>query len=211
MVNKVDTKVIQEHKLGDRAPCPIIFDPTGDSTTNLAKILNALDNRVKVKSISFEPTISQDTETDSGWDLPAKALVLDVVVLVETADSGVSLDVGLKSSETGGDADGFLDGVSLGSTGLVQGALTVTKTAGTNENYISAVSCTRGVLLRSLEYELGSDTGGDHGFVAYERKPYYAGSATAKSVTYTPKGGDLDSGKGKIYIVYADLSQAGEL
>ena len=211
MTNKVDTKTIQDHKLGDRAPCPLLFDPTGDSETHLAEILNALDNRVKVKSISFAPTISQDTETDSTWDLPAKALVLDVLVLVETADSGVTLDVGLKSSETGGDADGFLDGVSLGSTGLVQGVLSVTKTSGSNENYISAVTCTRGVKLRSLEYELGSDTAGDHGFVAYERMPFYAGSVTAKSITYTPKGGDLDSGEGKIYIVYADLSQAGEL
>jgi len=206
MVNKVDTVELQDHKVGDRAPCPILANTDGN-LTNLGQLLNALDNRVKVKVLSFGANAG---ENDTGWDLPAKAIVLDVIVVVETADAGETLDVGLLSTETGGDADGFLDGISLGSVGIVQGVLSITKTAGVNENYISAVSCTRGVLLRMLEFELGSDVAGDHGFVAYERVPHYAGAVTAKSVSYTGSA-TIDTGAGKIYIIYADLSQAGEL
>jgi len=206
MVNKVDTVELQDHKVGDRAACPLLVDTDGN-LTNLGQLLNALDNRVKVKVLSFGPNAG---ENDTGWDLPAKAIVLDVIVEVETADAGETLDVGLLSTETGGDADGFLDGISLGSVGIVQGVLSITKTGGVNENYISAVSCTRGVLLRMLEFELGSDVAGDHGFVAYERVPHYAGAVAAKSISYTGST-TIDTGAGKIYIIYADLSQAGEL
>jgi len=78
MVNKVDTVELQDHKVGDRAACPLLVDTDGN-LTNLGQLLNALDNRVKVKVLSFGPNAG---ENDTGWDLPAKAIVLDVIVEV---------------------------------------------------------------------------------------------------------------------------------
>lgn len=77
-------------------------------------------------------------EQDTGYDLPAGAVIFpwEMYVIVDTADTGITLEVGLLSSEGGGDADGFLDAVSVASTGYVQPAFTAT--AGTNSNYVSA-------------------------------------------------------------------------
>lgn len=65
-------------------------------------------------------------EKDTGWDLPAKSAVLNVYVDVRTAESTSgtkTIDVGLLSSESGGDTDGFLDGVSTATTGIKKGTL----------------------------------------------------------------------------------------
>lgn len=62
-----------------------------------------------------------------------KNVYLDVSTREQTATTK-TIDVGLLSSETGGDADGFLDGVSTASIQIVQGSLV-------------AGSVTRGALL----------------------------------------------------------------
>lgn len=65
-------------------------------------------------------------ETDTGVDLPSDAVVLGVMLNVITAEATgttKTIDVGLLSSETNGDADGFLDGVSVSATGWVKGTL----------------------------------------------------------------------------------------
>ncbi len=159
--------------------------------------LSAVGALVKVKKIAI--TASDGTEQDSGWDLPSKAIVLDVFLEVTTAESTgttKTLDVGLLSSETGGDADGFLDGVSTASTGLVRGVATIT--AGANENYFS--STTRGVLLASLTP--GSDAATDVG--TYYEKYHLSDSVTAKSVSYTAGSAQTEFA-GNIYIVYIEL------
>lgn len=64
------------------------------------------------------------TETDSGFDLPLHALVLPHPALrVQTVDATETLDVGILSSETAGDADGFLAAISVATAGLVQGLI----------------------------------------------------------------------------------------
>ncbi len=63
------------------------------------------------------------SETVTGFVEPANALILpNASVTVIDADSGITIDVGTLSSDSG-DADGFLDGISLASTGLVKGSL----------------------------------------------------------------------------------------
>jgi len=160
-----------------------------------------IPNVVRELVVAFTP---QTSETDAGIDLPSKAAILDVFVEVTTADSGITMDIGLLSSESGGDADGFLDGVSMASTGLVQGTVSVTKTAGANENYISAVSRTLGVLLADVESENGTDTAGDTGFCTVVRKAHLSDSVTAKSVSYTHSAG-ADTAAGYIHIIYIPL------
>lgn len=125
-----------------------------------------------------------DSEVDTGFDLPAKAVVLDCWVDVKTLEATgttKTIDVGLLSSETGGDADGLLDGVSTASAFIVQGTLT----NGT---------LTLGALLR--------DASGVS--VAYSRKNHLTDSVAAKSVSYT-LGSAHTEVVGEIHLLYAIL------
>jgi len=154
--------------------------------------------RCATASISSAPTGS---EQDAGIDLPAKAVVLDVLVDVTAAEvtgGTKTMNVGLLSSESGGDADGFLVGVSCASTGLKRGVATVT--AGGSETYFSAT--TRGALLGS--FVAGSDSAGDVGTV-YER-PHLSDSVTAKSISYTAGDSDWVEFRGTIVVLYVEVA-----
>ena len=161
--------------------------------TQIGKVDTREVGLVKVKRLSFTHNTS---ETDTGWDLPDSAIVLDAFVEVTTADSGITLNVGLLSSETGGDADGFIKGISVASTGLVAPGVTVT--SGSNEDYFSA--CTYGAFL--ADFTAGSDAAGDVG--TYARKLFASDSVTAKSVSYTCSAG-ADTAEGYIYIIYVEV------
>src|SRR5688572_17389996 len=126
--------------------------------------------------INSAPTGS---EQDTGVDIPAKCLVLDAYVDARTAEATgatKTLDVGLLSSESGGDADGFLDGVSVAATGVKTGAATYTD--GTSQNYISAN--TIGALLFSGL--VGADGAGTAGTI--NRRKHIC-NGTARSISYT--------------------------
>jgi len=154
--------------------------------------------RTKKLEITSTPTGS---EQDTGWNLPQSAIVFDVFVEVTTAEATggtKTLDVGLLSSETAGDANGLLDGVAVSATGIKQGAFTVTD--GTNQNYVSAN--TLGVML--FDGEIGSDAAGEAGVVA--RTPHVVTGSNAVSVTYTAGSVDFAEFRGSIHIVYADLT-----
>ena len=136
--------------------------------------------RVKRLDIVATPT---GAEQDTGWDLPAKSLVLDVWIDVTTAEATgttKTLDVGLLSSESGGDADGFLDGVSVAATGVKKGTLLNT-------------GQTLGALSRVDEDGAGG----------LSPEPHI--TATAKSVTYTAGSGNFAEFRGAIYVSYLEL------
>ncbi len=119
-------------------------------------------------------------EQDTGIDLPANAFVSEVLVNVKTAEvtgSTKTINVGILSSESGGDADGFIAGLSVASTGLKRPGATVT-TGGT-ETYFSAT--TRGALLS--DFLAGANVAGDVGTL-YE-KPFATSSITGKSISIT--------------------------
>ena len=140
--------------------------------------LGGMQLRVKKIPITSTPT---GAEQDTSFDLPSGAVVRDVLVDVTTAEATgatKTLDVGLLSSESGGDADGLLDGVSVAATGLVRGVATLT--VGSNETYFA--SSTRGALLATLV--AGTDVATDVG-TNYE-VPHLGDSVTAKSVTVEP-------------------------
>jgi len=202
----VDKVKLKETRIGKQAPCPLIAKADG-SHISLLDMLAALNNRIKVEKLPFT---ASPTEKDTGWDLPSTAVVIDVLVEVTTAEAGITMDVGLLSTETGGDSDGFLAGVSVASTGIFGGEFSITKTAGVNENYISAVKKTIGEMLSYLSYEYGSDVAGDHGYVVFAREVYPAARVAAKSISYTHSAG-ASAVKGNIYIIYFDLAEAGEL
>lgn len=176
----------------------------GTAVTATAAELNAVADqsvngallKVKQIAISAAPTGS---EQDTGWDLPAKSVVYDVFVDVTAAEvtgTTKTLNVGLLSSESGGDTDGFLDSVSVAATGIKRGVPTIT----TGSNEVFFASSTRGALLASLT--AGSDAAGDVG--TYYEKPHI--TATAVSVVYDADDSDWSEFRGTINIVYVELA-----
>lgn len=64
------------------------------------------------------------TETSTGFICPTKGIILPQGAGIEivTVDSGMTIDVGTLASDSG-DADGFIDGISLTTAGLVKATL----------------------------------------------------------------------------------------
>jgi hypothetical protein len=115
------------------------------------------------------PFSKNTSEKDTGIDLPAGILVRGWAVNVATAASGATLDAGILSTETGGDTDGFIDGASLASTGLVFPG-NVDATAANN---------TLGVLLVESDIKSADTT------ALYLSMPTpYKTDGTAKSIVY---------------------------
>ena len=141
------------------------------SDTTLAFLM-----RVKRLDISAD---FDNTEQDTGWDLPSSAVVYDVFLNVTTNDASQTIDVGTDGSGSN-DPDGFLDGASVNATGLVKGTL-------------ASGGQTRGALLRADESGAG---------VLVPEPDVTSGG---ESITYT--GSDTtNTMRGSIYIVYLDLS-----
>lgn len=81
-------------------------------------------SRQSVAVIPFSHTDSAATvEQDTGVDLPTGALVTGAAIQVVDIDATETLDVGILSSEAAGDADGFLNDVSVATAGVVKGTL----------------------------------------------------------------------------------------
>lgn len=118
------------------------------------------------------------TETDTGFDMPTDSALLPsgVGVYVSALHASKTIDVGILSSESGGDADGFIKAASLTLTGFVPAVPVAT--AGTSETYFS--STTLGALL--CDFLAGTDLDKDTGLA--NPKPYRS-NGTAKSISYT--------------------------
>lgn len=179
--------------------------PGGVSHTEALNKVNLPKHLVQKTAVFRVTYATGTTETDTTFDLPSNGLVREVLVNVLTAEATgttKTLDVGLLSSESGGDADGFLDGVSVAATGLVAAANTIT--TGANNTYFA--SSTLGVLL--MDKVAGEDTaaGGD-GVAA--RKPHLTSSVTAKSISITPGSNNFAELVADVYVVY-DVLEAVE-
>ena len=86
---------------------------------------------------------SSTSEINTGVNFAPNTMVQDVRVEVVTVASAITLDVGLLSSGTGGDADGFRKGVLLTTAGYVKDTAVIT--AGVSVAYVPA--STYGALL----------------------------------------------------------------
>lgn len=141
------------------------------------------------------PFTAAAAETDSGVDLPIGTLVKDAKIFVRTLDAGETLDVGLLSSETAGDADGFLDGISINLAGWVE---PTAFTVGSNETFLATE--TYGVLMGT--FLAGSDVATDVGTMW--GNGHHVTGANAQSVTHT---GSAAGAEGEIYL-FAKVVQA---
>ena len=128
-----------------------------------------------------------NSEIDSGIDLPQKSLVLpwvSIEVLTAEATGGTkTLTVGLLSSETAGDADGFMVGVSVATAGMIQPS-------------IADGAITYGALLYTE-----SGTGAD---VAYAPTPHAVTGANAVSISMTAGSNDFAELSAVVYIPYME-------
>jgi hypothetical protein len=174
----------------------LINDDKGNTASHLAVTpsVHLLPvNRSGVDKCLIFPMIfnSGGTEVDTGLDLPLDSLVYDARVEVVTVDSTETVDIGLLSTETAGDADGLVTAASVGTAGYPD---MITATAGGNETYLSAVHY--GALLGS--FLAGSDVAGDVG--TFLPKGKVVTGANAKSITYTPSTSDTFAGYGYVYF-----------
>jgi len=146
-------------------------------------VLGKTITRTLKYEIGAAPTGS---EQDTGIDLPAKCIVRDVFVDVTTAETTgatKTMNVGLLASESGGDADGFLVGISFVAAGLKKGTL------------ISSGQ-TLGALLRVDE----------SGSAALVPEPHLSDAVTAKSISFTAGSADWVEARGAIYVVIEEIA-----
>jgi hypothetical protein len=144
-----------------------------------ARIINAASGSYQGIYIVEFDIARASGETDTGFDFKSGDVIMSAWIDVQTAEATAStktIDVGLLSSESGGDADGILDGIVTSATGTIVGKATVT--TGSNTKFFA--STTRGVLLQ--DFQAGTDVDQDEG-VACSKE--HAISTTAVSLTYT--------------------------
>lgn len=147
---------------------------------------------VRIPVSATQAAAAAGTERDTGFDLKEGWVVLDTWLNVTTIDDTETVDVGTDSNDSG-DADGLIDGASLGTAGFVYPDAAVT--AGGTETYYSA--CTRGALL--ADYIVGSNVDQDYGL--YHKKPYQV--AADIDVTFTTSAG-TDTAVFDIFLLIFD-------
>jgi hypothetical protein len=121
---------------------------------------------------------------DTGIDIPAGMLVMDIFVDVTTNVGSSTIDVGFINAGESGDQDGLLDGLSCAAAGLSY-PLEYSTTDG---------NITLGVLLGTHIKSADSSA-----IYFMSRKPYVT-DGTIKSLVYTTSNDDI---AGNIYVVLA--------
>ena len=132
------------------------------------------------------------TETDTGFDLVTNSAVLPLGVGLDvtTLDATQTINVGILSGESGGDADGFIAAGSVAAAASVIAGNVVT--AGGTETYFS--STTLGALVN--DFLAGANVAGD---VGTTNPKAFICNGTAKSISYTLNSG-TDTAKGYLKI-----------
>lgn len=138
---------------------------------------------------------NNNVETDTGLDIPLHSYIHDVVVEVVTTDATETIDVGLLSSETEGDANGLVTLLPISTAGMIRLWGT---TDTTTEDYIS--TSYKGALLGigATGSVTATDCGqsGGPGHVILPSK--------AASLTYTCSAGS-DTGAGYIHVFFKQM------
>jgi hypothetical protein len=138
-------------------------------------ITNILDQTMVCPFSFASGTVA--SEYDTGLDFPTKTIIQPFPYInVNTADSGITLDVGLLTGESGGDADGFMALMSL--------------TAATTVVPKWAPTATIGALLRE-----------SNATTPAVLVPRHYPTASAVSLTFTVSSGG-DTGNGRIFVPY---------
>ena len=113
-------------------------------------------DRGNPQKVLVAPFSSLTVETDTGLDLPYGALVQNCLIEVVDVHSAKTIMVGILSSETAGDADGFVVATLLTTAGIIHPRL---YTAGSNDTFLATANS--GALLG--KFLVGADVVGDTG------------------------------------------------
>ena len=139
---------------------------------------------------------SDAAETDTGVDFNYDTYVHDVRVETVTVDAGETLNVGLLSTETSGDADGLSLLVAVSTAGYPTDTAVIT--GGSNIDYVPVT--TYGALL--VTAVTGSDAVVSNGGCSYIG--HIVTGANAQSITYTGSAGS-DTAAGYIHYFFTKL------
>jgi hypothetical protein len=144
------------------------------------------------------PFASEDytdaTEFDTGMEILEHAVIKHDGMGVYVNDVGAAdeMDVGLLSTESGGDADGFMDAILMTTAGYI--AAEVGFTVGASASYVDLtggdVEFTYGILMAGAGTKAavseGSNANTDEGFYLLKN---HIGDGTAKTICYTLTAG----------------------
>ena len=174
-----------------------------DGVTSTAAELNendlsAVGAAIKLKLLPLT-VVAAATEQDTGWDLPAKSLVLDVwldITTEETTGGTKTVDIGTLSTDSG-DADGFADAISVAAAGRINSEAVI---SGTGANAFWNTN-TRGALLSIFQQGAAGDA--DNGGI-YARIPCV--DPGSLSVTYTLGSDDFAELVANICILYVEIA-----
>jgi hypothetical protein len=125
-------------------------------------------------------------ELDTGIDFNQYAVISDVAIEPLILDSGETIDVGLLSSGTDGDADGFIDGKGVGTVGYYSVRKHDNTTYGfsSGASHYHAVDNVLGALLGTTIVGSGGDTQvGYHG--AIQEWDHFFHATQEQSLTWT--------------------------
>lgn len=126
------------------------------------------------------------TERDTGIDFDDHTFIHDVWVEVVTVDSTETIDVGILSSGTNGDADGLRDGVSLATAGYIADTAVITD-SGTID--YTPVSTYGALLVTAITGSAAIATNGGKSYIGH-----VVVSGNEASLTYTPSTSDTAYG-----------------
>jgi len=145
--------------------------------------------------VSLPLVYNDNVETSANFEIPV-GMVLDpnfMWLVVDTLDTGETIDVGILSTEVGGDADGFIAAYSIATVGTFRVADMYTATDGSSQNYISARYI--GALFSGGLN--GADAAGQAGILALKS---HRGDGTAKTISYTCSAGS-DAFVGRLVFI----------
>ena len=164
----------------------VIYTADGDAEF-LKGIAPTSNHRVEIDQYRKEQLLhlpilfNDNSETDTGFTLPASTFIDDIDLIVDTVDATETIDVGLDGT-TSNDPNGLIAAASIATAGYVELAGAINN--GSNIDFTDAV--VYGALLAS--FINGSDAVATNG--GSVRTKHYVGSAeTDANITYTCSAG----------------------
>lgn len=152
-------------------------------------------NRDGVDKCFVAPFSANTSETDTGLDFPLNTLIYKLAVEVVTVDATETMDVGLLSTETAGDADGLLAAVDVATAAFITPFVI---TDGSNEDFVASPYYGALMGLGSAGTDVANDFGQGGG------AGHIVSGSNAQSLTYTHSAGS-DTAAGYIYAWFKHL------
>ncbi len=146
------------------------------------------------------PFTKNTSETDTNIDIPSGMIVSPLsFVQVIDAVAAATINVGILSSESGGDADGFIKAASCAAAGIVGGSLMAADASTGGE--------TLGALLQAGAPTELKDANTKYGVLP--KLPGWIGDGTATSVSYTTSNHAI-AGKIWLHLLHPGLTIMGK-